>query len=193
MARILLVEDDALVRHGISRMLVAAGHELRVASRGAAGVDEAALFDPQLVVLDVGLPDFDGIECARRLRAARYAGPIVFLTADGSPDTVRAAIGLGAHSYMVKPITGTQLLPVVLTALAAADAAHERERRMQTALDDSRRISAAVGVLAERHGTSTTAAFELLRGRARGRSQKVSAAAEEVLSRVEQAPGETPG
>ena len=182
MARILLVEDDPLVRLGLSRLLVAGGHDVRMAARGEGGVAEAALFRPELVLLDVRLPDFDGIECARRLRAARFAGPIVFLTADGSADTVSAAIGLGAHSYLVKPVTGAQLMPVVLTALAAAEANSAQRQQMQQALDDSRSISAAVGVLAERHGTSTAAAFEALRTLARGRSQKMAAAAQEVLS-----------
>ncbi|HEY6355979.1 MAG TPA: response regulator [Burkholderiaceae bacterium] len=94
MAKILLVEDDALVRSNMTRLLASSGHGVRGVGSAGAALAEAPVFAPDLVVLDVGLPDFDGIECARRVRALKYGGPLIFLTAYDSDEIVNDAIEL---------------------------------------------------------------------------------------------------
>ena len=182
MARILIVEDDPLVRHGMARLLSTAGHNVCTVADGEAAMREATVFEPDLVLLDVGLPGLDGIGCAERLRQRRYRGPIVFLTADDRPETVSAATQSGAHAYLVKPITSAQLLPVVTTALAAAARMGAEQERLLDALRDSRTISAAVGVLAERHGCSVDEAFDLLRLQARKGQRRVVELATEIVA-----------
>lgn len=181
MARILFIEDDPLVRYNIARLLSTAGHDVRAHATAKAGIAELATFEIELALLDVGLPDQDGIQCARRLRDLSYAGPIIFLTANDKEETVRAAIDQRAHAYLVKPIAGAQLLPLIETALASSQAMQRQQEKMVAALNDSREISAAVGVLAERNGWSIEVAFEALRTMARSREKKITEVAAEVV------------
>ena len=180
MARILIVEDDPLIRLGMARLLSKAGHDVCTVADGESALREAAVLAPDLVLLDVGLPGIDGVGCAERLRQRRYTGPLVFLTADDREATVTSAAAMGAHAYLVKPITGAQLLPVVTTALAAAGRLVAEQARMEDALRDSRTISAAVGVLAERHGCNVDEAFERLRTQARQDQRKIVELAAEI-------------
>jgi AmiR/NasT family two-component response regulator len=181
MARILLVEDDSLIRHNIARLLGSAAHEVRAVATAEAALDCAGSFDLQLAILDIGLPKASGIWCATQLRKAKFSGPLIFLTADDKPDTVRTAIDLEAHCYLVKPITGAQLLPVVGTALAASDMSRRNRETMLDALRTSRVISAAVGVLAERNGWTVEESFEALRVMARSQQMKMIEVADRLI------------
>ena len=183
MACILFVEDDPLIRHSISRLLSMAGHDVHPKGTAAGAIEELGAFKFELILLDVGLPDLDGVQCARRMRERKYAGPIIFLTADESEETVRAAINERAYAYLVKPITGAQLLPLVETALAAFEQTRREQDKWVAALDDSREISAAVGMLAERNGWSLDVAFEALRTMARSNEKKITEVAAEILAR----------
>ena len=181
MRDILMVEDDVLVRVGLLKVLCDAGYEARGAGSVTEALAQAEARAPDLVVLDVGLPDGDGVACASRLREAGFEGPVVFLTADDEAPTVQRAIGCGAAAYLVKPVGGGQLLPAVQTALALAEASRLREQRLLDALRDSREVSAAVGMLAERHAWTLEGAFEALRGGARREGKRITEAARNLL------------
>lgn len=183
-ARILFVEDDALVRHGLTRVLAAAGHDVRACGSVKDARLQVQSFDPQLLLLDIGLPDGDGIRCAGMLREQGCNAALVFLTAHHERKEVEAAIGQGAHGYLVKPITGAQLIPAIEAALASARTAAERERTLLVALRDSREISAAVGALAQREGCTTDAAFDHLRQQARTSGRKLTDVAAGLLSQL---------
>ena len=180
---ILFVEDDALVRNAFTLLLRAEGYEVVAVASAEAAFAAAASRGYGLVLLDVGLPGLDGIECALRLRAMKVQVPIVFLTAFGGTEFVDRALRCSPHAYLVKPISGEQLIPMVRSALAAAEAERRQQDRMQGALDDSRAISAAVGVLMERHGWSESEAFGALRLMARSESRPVVEVAREVVCR----------
>ena len=182
MARILFVEDDALVRHGISRALAGAGHEVRACSTQFDALQTADSFDLELALLDIGLPDSSGVACARALRAKGFTGAIVFLTADAEPAQVQHALSVAPQAYLVKPLTSTQLLPAIETALVAARTATGEKTALLSALHNSREISSAVGMLAERHGWTTEAAFEALRKQARARGLPITAVAGQVIA-----------
>jgi len=184
MARILLVEDDALVRHTFVTLLKSDGHVVVPAATGQAALAAAAVELPDLALLDVGLPDIDGIECAGKLRQMKLQAPIIFLTAYGGAEFVARAIEQGAYAYLVKPLAGNQLLPLVRTALSAALAGQEKEDRLLAALADSREISAAVGMLAERHGWPLDKAFDALRMMARSESRRIVDVAADVTKRL---------
>ena len=183
MATILLVEDEPLVRMGFTKLLEADGHAVQASATCASAMTLARAGGQDLILMDVGLPDVDGIECARQLREAKVRTPIVFLTAYGDDAFVERAIEQQAYAYLVKPITGAQLLPVVRTALAAVRATQDREDRMTGAIVDSREVSAAVGMLAERHGWDIDHAFEVLRMRARSESRRIVDVAMEITRR----------
>jgi len=106
--RILVVEDDALLADGLIKVLTRAGHAVDHAATGRSAdqllVSEA--FD--LLVLDIGLPDIDGFEVLRRLRARRSATSVLVLTArDAVEDRVRG-LDLGAEDYLTKPFSVTE-------------------------------------------------------------------------------------
>jgi two-component system OmpR family response regulator len=106
--RLLVVEDDALLAEGLIDVLTRAGHAVEHATTGK-GADRLLTdreFD--LVVLDVGLPDIDGFEVLRRLRARRASTSVLVLTArDAVEDRVRG-LDLGAEDYLTKPFSVTE-------------------------------------------------------------------------------------
>ncbi|MCK9606318.1 MAG: response regulator transcription factor [Methylomonas sp.] len=101
--RVLLVEDDRALADGLSRSFIDWGFDVTLATTGAYA-DTALRTQPyDLVMLDLGLPDSDGLELLRQLRARKSAVPVLILTArDGLNDRVKG-LGLGADDYMTKP------------------------------------------------------------------------------------------
>ncbi|MEA2293379.1 MAG: hypothetical protein QOE86_1018 [Solirubrobacteraceae bacterium] len=120
-ARILIVEDDEAIASGLRRVLDSQGYDVRCVARGRPALDEAA--EPTaLVVLDLGLPDVDGIEVCRRLRAARPDLAIIILTARDQELDVVAGLDAGADDYLVKPFRLAELLARVRAHLRRAAA-----------------------------------------------------------------------
>ena len=118
--RLLIVDDNVDTATGLAAHLRETGaHEVRLAHSGEIGLMAAEEFAPDLVLLDIGLPDIDGYEVARRLRAdARFKHvPLVALTGyHGEADRVRARLA-GFDEYLVKPVP-YQMLNEVLAAFA---------------------------------------------------------------------------
>jgi DNA-binding response OmpR family regulator len=106
---ILLVEDDDAIASGLVRVLDSQGYRVRRVDRGRPALT-AASEDIGLVVLDLGLPDMDGIEVCRRLRAARGDLAILILTARDTELDVVAGLDAGADDYLVKPVRLSELL-----------------------------------------------------------------------------------
>ncbi len=122
---ILLVEDDEAIASGLVRVFESQGHPIRRLARG--GPAPAALTeDIKLVVLDLGLPDVDGIDVCRRLRRARPDLAILILSARDQELDVVAGLDAGADDYLVKPFRLSELLARVrahLRRVAAAEPA----------------------------------------------------------------------
>jgi two-component system response regulator MprA len=108
--RILVVEDEARIASFISRGLRLEGYQVDVAPDGETALDKAFTHAPDLIVLDVMLPDIDGLEVCRQLRIAGVDEPVLMLTAkDAIPDRV-AGLDAGADDYLVKPFAFDELL-----------------------------------------------------------------------------------
>ncbi len=109
MSRVLVVDDDPQLARALRITLRAAGHEVVVAPDGRAALREAASAHPDVVVLDLGLPDLDGTEVLAGLRPW-FAGPVLVLSARAdSTDKVRA-LDAGADDYVTKPFDMGELL-----------------------------------------------------------------------------------
>ncbi|GAA0982448.1 response regulator transcription factor [Acrocarpospora macrocephala] len=108
MANVLLVEDDVTIRTALVRGLRDRGHAVSSAATALDGLRLALDTRPDLVVLDLGLPDLDGTELLRMLRAVSRMPVIVATARDGEPETVRL-LDAGADDYVVKPFTATHL------------------------------------------------------------------------------------
>ncbi|MBI5105372.1 MAG: response regulator transcription factor [Solirubrobacterales bacterium] len=107
--RVLIVEDDEEIAQVLQRSLRLEGYETRIAADGEAALGAAADYVPDLVVLDLGLPKLDGIEVARRLRAADDV-PILMLTARDALEARVEGLDSGADDYLVKPFERQELL-----------------------------------------------------------------------------------
>ena len=117
--RILIVEDEERIANMLRRGLIFEGFEAEVAHTGSAGLEKARDRMPDLVILDLMLPEMDGMEVCRRLRAASEV-PILMLTAKESvPDRV-AGLDAGADDYMPKPFAFEELLARVKALLRRA-------------------------------------------------------------------------
>ncbi|HYT10060.1 MAG TPA: response regulator transcription factor [Mycobacteriales bacterium] len=117
MTTVLLAEDDAAIADPLTRALQREGYEVVVRPDGEGALAAALSGDVGLVVLDLGLPDMDGLEVCRRLRAARSALPVLVLTA--RTDEIDLVVGLdaGADDYVGKPFRLAELLARVRALL----------------------------------------------------------------------------
>ncbi len=108
--RVLVVEDDDKIAPPLVRTLEREGYDVERVAEGLAAVDRIAVGDVELVLLDLGLPDIDGLEVCRRAREGGYHGGIIILTArDGELDRV-VGLDVGADDYLAKPFALAELL-----------------------------------------------------------------------------------
>jgi two-component system KDP operon response regulator KdpE len=113
---VLVVEDEPVVAEVLSTALRARGHEVVVATTGREALERASLFEPDVVLLDLALPDLDGIEVCRQLRRW-FTNPILVVTADGDEDRKVSALDDGADDYITKPFSMRELLARLGVAL----------------------------------------------------------------------------
>jgi two-component system, OmpR family, response regulator MprA len=107
--RVLVVEDDTDIAGVLRRSLDKEGYDVRVAGDGESALNEASVFAPDAVVLDLGLPKLDGVEVCRRLRTEGDV-PILILTARDALDARVEGLDSGADDYLVKPFEREELL-----------------------------------------------------------------------------------
>ncbi|WP_380164345.1 response regulator transcription factor [Jannaschia sp. R86511] len=118
MASILVVEDDPAIRTALLRGLGEHGHVVQSAPTGLGGVQAVVDGDPDVVLLDLGLPDVDGLDVLRMLRAVSQV-PVIVVTARDGTDVVRA-LDTGADDYVIKPFDLAQVEARVRAVLRRA-------------------------------------------------------------------------
>jgi DNA-binding NarL/FixJ family response regulator len=113
--RILVVDDFEPWRHFVALALEKHSHLQIVfeASDGLQAVNKATELQPDLILLDIGLPTLNGIDAARRIRDLAPDAKILFLSENNSPDIVEAALNTGARGYVIKSDAGRELLPAI--------------------------------------------------------------------------------
>lgn len=108
--RVLLVEDDAATAKSIELMLKSEGFVIDTTDLGEDGLEIGKLYDYDIIVLDLMLPDMDGYEVLRRLRASKIETPILILSGLGEMESKIKGLGYGADDYLVKPFDKRELL-----------------------------------------------------------------------------------
>jgi two-component system, OmpR family, KDP operon response regulator KdpE len=121
MARLLVVEDDPGIRSALIHALTDRGHAVDSAPSAMQGLQQAISGDPELVILDLGLPDLDGVELLRMLRAVSST-PVVVATARDDEEQVVRALDAGADDYVVKPFSANALEARIRAVLRRARA-----------------------------------------------------------------------
>ncbi|MFB3881271.1 MAG: response regulator transcription factor [Armatimonadota bacterium] len=118
-ARILVVDDEAQIRRAVGSILSTRGYKVSFAVDGAEALDTAIEQNPDLVILDLALPDVTGMEVCRQLRAW-YRAPILVLSVRGSEADKITALDTGADDYVTKPFSAGELLARVRALLRRA-------------------------------------------------------------------------
>jgi len=108
--RILLVEDDQALARSLQLILTAEGFTVDATDLGEEGLDLGRLYDYDLIVLDLNLPDLDGYDVLRRLRAGRIDTPVLILSGMSEPDKKVKGLGFGADDYLTKPFNKGELV-----------------------------------------------------------------------------------
>ena len=160
MAHLLVIEDDPQIRSAVIRALGDRGHAVSSAPDAMTGLREAVDTSPDLVVLDLGLPDLDGTELLRMLRAVSQV-PVIVATARDEDTMVVRALDAGADDYIVKPYSAEQLdarIRAVLRRTAAGDVEDPVLRVGELSIDTRARVA----TLAERELELSPREFDLL-------------------------------
>lgn len=113
--RILIIDDNTDASEALALLLTGEGHEVQTCSDGVQGIDAAATFRPDVVLLDIGLPGMDGYEVARRLRASDVARQalLIAVTGYGQPSDRRRSAEAGFSYHMVKPVEPAALIQIL--------------------------------------------------------------------------------
>jgi DNA-binding response OmpR family regulator len=119
-ASVLVIEDDLGIRESVAHALVGAGHVVRTEASGAAALAAAVDWVPDVIVLDLGLPDIDGADVLRMLRGVSAVPVIVATARDDEAEIVRLLDG-GADDYVVKPYAAAQLEARIRAVLRRGD------------------------------------------------------------------------
>ena len=132
MPLLLVIEDDSQMRKFLRASLASHGYRLLEAVNGSEGLSQAASYNPDLILLDLGLPDIDGLIVTKRLREWATA-PIIVISARGQEDDKILALDAGADDYLTKPFGTGELLARIRVALRhSARAGQERSEPILT-------------------------------------------------------------
>src|SRR5213080_751391 len=137
--RILVVEDEKRIADFLSRGLEGAGYAVDTAPNGATAVDLIHATDYDLVILDLMLPDMDGLEILEKIRNRKVGPPVLILSARGALDDRVKGLELGADDYLTKPFAFVELLARVRALLRRGQPAPERLQVAALNLDCIRR------------------------------------------------------
>lgn len=182
--QLLVVVDDLLVLNTLALGLRQMGYSVKEAESAEEAILVCTESSPDMTLLDINMPGQSGLELAQWM--AERGIPFLFLTAYDNPEFVHMAQKVGALGYLVKPLDVSRIIPALKISLARSrDLAElrDQESKLVSALQNSREISTAVGILMEREDMSAEQSFALLRDRARGQRRKVREVAREIAKK----------
>jgi len=143
-ARILIIDDERSIREVFSLLLTERGHQVESAGDGRSGLDKALSFGPDIVLLDMNLPDIPGLEVLAGLRALQPGPDIVIITAFGTIRNAVEATKLGAYAYLEKPVDNEELLLTISRILEIRSLRRQVET-LRSELSSRYRFSNIVG------------------------------------------------
>ncbi len=184
-ARVLIAEDEALIRLDLKEMLEEEGYEVVAeVGDGQQAVDRAMELSPDLVILDIQMPVLDGLSAAERIASARIA-PVIVLTAFSQRELVERARDAGAMAYLVKPFSKNDLVPAIEVArgrFAEMAALDGEVRTLEERLAARQAVEKAKGRLMAERGVTEADAFRWLQRTAMNERTSMKALAERILT-----------
>jgi len=182
--RVLVVDDEPVIRLDLRTMLEAMGHEVvGEADNGVDALQLARTLQPDLVIADLMMPEMDGIELSRRLAKERIA-PVLILTAYSEPEMVAGADRSGVLGYLVKPFREADLAPAIQVAVSRyreLRALEAQNLNLAQEIQARRRIGRAKRVLMQQLGLSEAEAFRRLQQTAEQTGKPLAEVAEAIL------------
>jgi response regulator NasT len=183
--RVLVAEDESLIRLDLTEMLAEEGYQVvGEAADGATAVRLAEELRPDLVVLDVKMPVLDGISAAERIVAQRIA-PVLILTAFSQRDLVERARSAGAMAYLVKPFVKADLVPAIEMALSRHEEITQLEQEiadLTDRLETRKLVDRAKGLLQTRFGLTEPDAFRWIQKAAMDKRTSMREVAQVVIA-----------
>lgn len=182
--RIIIADDESLIRMDLREMLSHLGYDVvGEASDGREAVELADRLRPDLVIMDIRMPELDGISAAQELAVRRIA-PVVLLTAYSEQSLIGRAKDAGVCGYLVKPFRETELMPVIELALSRFREMCDLEQEvtdLREALETRKLVERAKGVLMEVHGLRESEAFNRMRKTSMDNRKSMREVAEAIL------------
>lgn len=188
--RILVAEDEAIIRIDLAEMLGEAGYDVvGQASNGEQAVELATSLKPDLVIMDVKMPILDGISAAEQIGKERIC-PVVMLTAFSQTELVERARDAGVMAYIVKPFTATDVVPAINIALSRWSELKTLENEVADLgerLETRKSVDRAKGVLMTKLKITESEAFRWIQKTAMDRRMGMKEVADAVVAGMEKA------
>lgn len=182
--RLVIVDDESLIRMDLREFLEGEGHEvLGEGKDGVEAIQLAKTLHPDVILMDVNMPNLDGIEAARQIRHGQLA-PVVLLTAYSQEDLVKKAKESGVYGYLLKPLRTTELIPTLLMAIGRFEDEQRMAsevKRLEQTLEERKLIAKAVGILMDAHGLSEDDAYQRIRSYSMKHKQTIVETCKKIL------------
>jgi two-component system, response regulator PdtaR len=182
--KVLIAEDNPKTRLFLKNQLELLGYQVEAVSNGQAAVDMVSEINPTLVIMDVKMPEMDGIDAARHISAKKTI-PIILITGLSSDEMATKAIESGVFAYLVKPVTKKQLEPAIKLAMARYDQFKSLKVEvddLKEAIETRKLVERAKGILMKRCSISEEDAFKLLQTHSQKENKKMREIAETIVA-----------
>jgi AmiR/NasT family two-component response regulator len=187
--KVLIVEDDPVIAMGMEQKLGELGYGVAGrASTGGQAVDRALELRPDAILMDLVIPEFDGLEAARRIAAGGLRVPVVAITAHEDPGMVDAAISVGVAAYLMKPVSTAQLrsaLELAVSRQAEFEALRSENADLRQVIETRKVVERAKGLLMDQAQMSESDAFAAIQQRARRTGRRMADVAAEIVGAME--------
>ena len=185
---ILIADDEALIRLDLREMLSDAGHHIvGEAADGAQAVKMARELKPDFIIMDVKMPNMDGLEAAAIIGEENLA-PVLLLTAYSQQDIVEKASKAGVSAYLVKPVREEQLFPAMEIAASRFNELQEQNKELldlKDSLETRKLVDRAKGILMTAHKISEQDAYRKMQQYSMAKRITLKALAESIIKAAE--------